>query len=47
MEYNFNQDLKAIREILELTQEELARQLGVERKTISRNEDGKNEPSAN
>ena len=46
MEYNFSQDLKAIREILELTQMELAEQLGVEQKTISRNEIGKSEPSA-
>ena len=46
MEYNFKQDLKAIRWILELTQVELAEQLGVEQKTISRNELGKNEPTA-
>ena len=46
MEYNFKQDLKAIRGILELTQVELAEQLGVEQKTISRNELGKNEPTA-
>ena len=45
MDYNFKQDLKAIREILELTQMELAEQLGVEQKTISRNEMGKNEPT--
>ena len=46
MEYNFKQDLKAIRGILELTQVELAEQLGVEQKTISRNELGKTEPTA-
>ena len=46
MEYNFKQDLKAIREILELTQADLAEQIGVEQKTISRNELGKNEPTA-
>ncbi len=46
MEYNFSQDLKAIREILELTQMQLAEQLGVEQKTISRNEIGKSEPSS-
>lgn len=46
MDYNFRQDLKAIREILELTQMELAEQLGVEQKTISRNEVGKNEPTS-
>ncbi len=46
MEYYFKQDLKAIREILELTQADLAEQIGVEQKTISRNELGKNEPTA-
>ncbi len=46
MDYNFKQDLKVIREILELTQTELAEQLGVEQKTISRNEVGKNEPTS-
>lgn len=46
MDYNFKQDLKAIRQILELTQMELAEQLGVEQKTISRNEVGKNEPTS-
>ena len=46
MDYSFKQDLKAIREILELTQMELAEQLGVEQKTISRNEVGKNEPTS-
>ena len=45
MDYNFKQDLKAIREILELTQVELAGQLGVEQKTISRNEVGKCKPT--
>lgn len=46
MDYNFSQDLKAIREILELTQTELAAQLGVEQVTISRNELGKTMPSS-
>lgn len=45
MDYNFKEDLKAIREILDLTQMELAEQLGVEQKTISRNEVGNNEPT--
>lgn len=45
MEYNFAQDLKSIREILELTQSELAAQIGVEQVTISRNELGKTAPS--
>ena len=47
MDYNFRQDLKAIREILGLTQIELAEQLGVEQKTISRNEVGHNKPTSN
>ncbi|TDP47705.1 DUF3990 domain-containing protein [Aminicella lysinilytica] len=46
MDYNLAQDLKSIREILGLTQEELANQLGVEQITISRNENKKNKPSA-
>lgn len=45
MEYHFAQDLKAIREILELTQGALASQLKVEQITISRNEVGKTVPS--
>ena len=45
MDYNFIEDLKSIREILGLTQSELATQLGVEQVTISRNELGKTEPS--
>lgn len=45
MDYNFSKDLKAIREILGLTQTELAEQIGVEQVTISRNELGKTEPS--
>ena len=46
MDYLFAQDLKSIRELLELTQAELAEQIGVEQVTISRNELGKTEPSA-
>ena len=46
MDYNFAEDLKSIREILELTQSELATQIGVEQVTISRNELKKTEPSA-
>ncbi|MDD6570855.1 MAG: DUF3990 domain-containing protein [Thermoflexaceae bacterium] len=46
MNYNFQQDLKAIREILEMTQSELAEKLGVEQVTISRNELGNTSPSA-
>lgn len=46
MQYNFRDDLKAIRAILGLTQAELASQIGIERITISRNELGKTTPSA-
>ncbi len=47
MEYNFRQDLKFIREILGLTQSELASRIGVEQVTISRNELGKTKPTNN
>ena len=46
MNYNFREDIKAIREILDLTQAELAELLCVEQKTISRNEIGSNDPSS-
>lgn len=45
MNYEFAQDLLAIRKVLGLTQKELAVELGVERITISRNERGKTQPS--
>ncbi len=47
MDYNFGQDLISIREILGLTQVELASLIGVEQVTISRNELGKTKPSRN
>ena len=40
MNYNFQKDMKAIREILGMTQEEFAEKIGVEQATISRNELG-------
>lgn len=46
MDYFFEQDLKSIRELLELTQADFAAQLGVQRVTISRNEIGETKPSA-
>lgn len=46
MDYNFKQDLKSIREILGLTQSELANHLEIERVTVTRNELGKTVPSA-
>ena len=45
MNYNFSKDLKSVREILGMSQSELADQIGVEQVTISRNESGKTEPS--
>lgn len=45
MNYNFQKDMKAIREILGMTQEEFAEKIGIEQATISRNELGKNLPS--
>lgn len=45
MQYNFRDDLKAIRAILGLTQAEIASKIGIERITISRNELGKTTPS--
>lgn len=45
MDFRFSQDIKTIREILGLNQDELALQLGVQRVTISRSELGKTKPS--
>ncbi|MBQ4275558.1 MAG: DUF3990 domain-containing protein [Lachnospiraceae bacterium] len=47
MEYNFSQDLKIIREILGLTQDELASRIDTQRVTISRNELEKTAPTFN
>ena len=41
MDYYFSDDLKAIREILGITQTELAKRIGVQQVTLSRNELGK------
>ena len=46
MDYNFGEDLKSIREILDLSQSEFADRLGIEQVTISRNELGKTKPSS-
>ena len=45
MDYNFSKDLKAIREILGLSQSELAKIIGTEQATISRNETAQTSPS--
>ena len=47
MDYNFSKDLLAIREILGLTQTELAAKLNVRQVTISRSEQGETKPSDN
>ena len=47
MDYKFSEDLYAIREILNITQEELAHKLGVQQITISRNELNKVKASKN
>lgn len=47
MDYNFSTDLQSIREVLGLTQTELARALGVQQVTLSRSELGKTQPSDN
>ena len=45
MEYRFSDDLKAIREILGITQAELASRLSIQQVTLSRNEQNKTSPS--
>lgn len=45
MKYNFSDDLKSIRDILGLSQGEMANQIGVEQVTLSRNELDKTQPS--
>lgn len=45
MDYNIKEDLKSLREMLELTQAELASELGIEQVTIARNEAGTTIPS--
>ena len=45
MTYKFSQDVKSIRELLGISQDELAKALGVQRVTISRSELKETEPS--
>ena len=45
MDYNFQQDLQSIREILGLNQSALASDLDIQQITVSRNETGKTSPS--
>ena len=44
-EYTLSQDLKSIREILGLSQAELAAELGIKQETVSRSEGGQTKPS--
>ena len=46
MDYKFTEDLNAIREMLGISQEELADEIGIEYKTVVRQEQGLNSPSA-
>ena len=45
MDYSFSEDLRAIREILGMTQSELAKELGVQQVTLSRSESEITKPS--
>ncbi|SFU96425.1 DUF3990 domain-containing protein [Butyrivibrio sp. INlla21] len=45
MDYNFYYDIKSIREILGVSQDELADEIGVQQITLSRSEQGKTTPS--
>ena len=45
MNYNFSADILAIREILEMTQDQFANAIGVQQVTLSRSELGKTAPS--
>ncbi len=47
MDFNFKEDLKIIRELLTLTQQELADKIQVDQKTIARNETEEVKPSKN
>lgn len=46
MNYKFSEDIKSIREILGISQSELAKQIGVEQVTLSRSENEDTMPSA-
>lgn len=45
MEYHFAEDVKAIREMLGMTQEGFAERIGIQQVTLSRSETGKTQPS--
>ncbi len=45
MDFDFREDLKAIRDLLEISQSEMAKNIGVQQVTLSRNEKGDTKPS--
>lgn len=45
MDYNFDKDFKAIRDVLDISQKEFAKVLDTEQKTISNIESGDSRPS--
>ena len=47
MNYKINEDLKLVREMLNMSQEEIANNIGVQKRTIIRIENGENYPSEN
>ena len=47
MNYRINEDLKLIREMLDMSQEEIANSISVQKRTIIRIENGENYPSDN
>ena len=47
MNYRINEDLKLIREMLDMSQEDIANSISVQKRTIIRIENGENYPSDN
>ena len=47
MSYRINEDLKLIREMLDMSQEEISNSISVQKRTIIRIENGENYPSDN
>ena len=45
MDYNFSEDLKTIRDIIGISQDKLALELGVQQATLSRSENSHTAPS--
>ena len=47
MNYRINEDLRLIREMLDMSQEDIANSISVQKRTIIRIENGENYPSDN